>query len=381
VPLLLTVDNATQWLLERKLLTTADIVDGRVLIADAARRNRNLRVTRGTEPTAGYLIKQAGESGRDYTQTIRSEAAFYRFCDRDSLAAPLRTFVPGFVDYVESSGTLVIELLEHAVPIWTFWASGASDEVRTAAARNLGEALACLHATWRLPDDSARLPGPLSSDAPWILGVHRPRPSILERISAANLQALKILQSNPRVTDALDALRNSWMVSTVIHNDIKSDNVLVWQTPDGECQLRLVDWELVQAGDPAWDVAGVFTDIWMHWISGIPFGANRAPEEALADAHQQLSTLFAANRAFWSAYRKRALGDREAWTTLLERAVRYAAARLIQSAYEQAQDAPLLPNSSVAMLQVAANVLQDADTAQVHLLGIPPSLSFAALRS
>jgi aminoglycoside phosphotransferase (APT) family kinase protein len=373
--LVLTLDNAARWLVGRGLATPADIVDGRLAITDAARRNRNFRVTRA-RPACGYLVKQSAEAGAD--RGVDAEAAFYRFCDRHPAGEPVRAWLPRFVDYAESTSTLVIELLEEATPIWSFWADSDAPADRAATAGALGEALASLHTALRLESIGAP-PLSLASDCPWILWVHRPRPTFLERVSAANVQAIKILQANPRVTRALDALRQQWSAPTVIHNDIKSDNVLVCRAADGRCDVRLIDWELVQAGDPAWDVGGVFCDVWVHRVASVPLDLGKTAEQALEESQHRLSTSFPVVRAFWAAYRKRAMPDKAEWPVVLDRSVRFAAARLIQSAYEIAQDAPVLPNPSVVMLQLAANVLEDPDSAQLHLLGIPPSLALPAV--
>ena len=375
--LLLTVDNAAEWLLAQNLITPADIVDGALAIEDAARRNRNLRVTR--KSGRGYLLKQTAEDTFGQADLVALETAFYRFCHEDPAGVPLREFLPALVEHTDKSGTLALELLDGAVPLGSFWQSEESPDRRVAAARQLGRALAHLHAILPLSVVPQALRRRLSDDTPWILGVHRPPPSILERLSAGNLQTLKILQASSRATAALNRLRDLWSATSLIHNDIKSDNVLISTNAHG-CRVSLVDWELVQVGDPAWDVAGVFTDLWVAWVGAVPFAAGKPAADALAESRQQLSVLFPAIRAFWSEYRQHALSDRNAWTAFLDRAVPYAAARLIQSAYEISQDAPILLNASVGMLQLAVNVLEDVDTAQVHLLGIPPSLSLTGLQ-
>ena len=56
---------------------------------------------------------------------------------------------------------------------------------------------------------------------------------------------------------------------------------------------------------------------------------------------------------------------------LLERAVTFSAARLIQTAYEMSDGSERLSAHSVILLQIGANLLDDPRAGQVELYGIP----------
>jgi hypothetical protein len=76
-------------------------------------------------------------------------------------------------------------------------------------------------------------------------------------------------------------------------------------------------------------------------------------------------------RSFWRAYvKRRGTGPGES-RELLRRAVRYAAARLIQSALEQMQLRSRLTGNVVCVLQVSLNILQRPEEALTLLLGLP----------
>ena len=76
-------------------------------------------------------------------------------------------------------------------------------------------------------------------------------------------------------------------------------------------------------------------------------------------------------RTFWQGYRRTAgLSPDEANATLL-RAVAYSGARLVQTAYEVSQAWNTMPARSVLLLQASANLLADAESAQVKFYGIP----------
>jgi hypothetical protein len=54
----------------------------------------------------------------------------------------------------------------------------------------------------------------------------------------------------------------------------------------------------------------------------------------------------------------------------LMRATRYAAARLIQTGFEQMQHATHLTGNLVCLLQLSLNIMRSSQEAVVHLLGI-----------
>jgi hypothetical protein len=205
--------------------------------------------------------------------------------------------------------------------------------------------------------------------------LHKPSPEILTTLSAANYELLKILQSHDPLGYQLYALRQEWIVETLIHNDIRSDNILILPIIDGRVPgpeiVRFVDWELVQSGDSAWDVAGFLQDLVLFWINSIPFGKTTSTDAMIAQARFPWPHIQGLLRSFWEGYTSTAnLACTEA-SRLLLRAVRFSAARQIQTAYELAQTASQLPPQCVLLLQISANILSDAETSQAQFFGIP----------
>jgi hypothetical protein len=198
---------------------------------------------------------------------------------------------------------------------------------------------------------------------------------MLADITPANYQTLGLLQRLEGLGPRLDAWRKLWRAETVVHGDIKSDNVLVLPPPSGEAGraggVRLVDWELVHYGDPAWDLAGALQDMLMFWTASMPMTAGLTTEERVAQASCPLPAVQAALRAFWRGYRTAADPSTDEAPQLLQRAVAYSAARLIQSAYEFSQAAGQLWAQAVLWLQAAENLLADPALGQVQIYGIP----------
>jgi hypothetical protein len=56
---------------------------------------------------------------------------------------------------------------------------------------------------------------------------------------------------------------------------------------------------------------------------------------------------------------------------MLRRSVRYAAARLVQSAFERTQNSAWITSDVICLLQLSLNILQQPADAAATLLGIP----------
>jgi hypothetical protein len=364
----LTVDTVTPYLIEHNLVGLDAIVEGDLEIIDVGRRNQSLKIVRRRGPS--YVIKQPGEGELATGTTIRCEAWFYTHCHSDPSAAALRDRLPALHGWDEDRGLLVLELVDGR-PLWVHYASTPDPEFSSDAAAPLGDALGTLHRIFRQSGSRPSWMAELTTAPPWILFAHRPTPDMYARLSPAHVQVLKMLQKNGPVAAGLDRLRREWLAETVIHNDMKGDNVLASATAEDGIRVSIIDWELIQIGDPAWDVGAVFRDFLNYWLLSVPLSGDLSPEEMLEGAQLPLAKLHPAVRAFWQAYRAAAQLDGEADDIFLLRSLRFAAARMAQGAYELSSNMAEPSNLAVAMLQLAANLLADPRDGSLHLFGIP----------
>jgi aminoglycoside phosphotransferase (APT) family kinase protein len=323
------------YLLKRRLISRRSIVAGSLRISDASSRNRNARVS-GGRPGRSYLVKQGIVA--DSAHTLANEAALYRRLAAGSGA--LRDCVPALHGYDRRGGVLILE-----------WIDGGEDLERLVAARGgcppalaaaLGRALAALHAV--APDDEQ-----LRRDAPWVLALHRPPLEALRYFSAASVELVKRLQADGLLCRAMDELREGWAPVALVHRDVKWANCIACAAPGGGSarltRIKLVDWEMAGWGDPAFDLGSAFSDC---------VGGGPGP----------------AAGALWSSYVRAARIDDAAAAALLTRAVRFAGARLVQSAYEYTQEATVLTERVADSLAVARELLLAPGVARVARLGI-----------
>jgi hypothetical protein len=366
------IDDAAAYLMQAGLIGASAVIDGDLAVKPVTRRNRNLTVSRADGP--GYLLKQPEDPVA--ARTLQREGGFYRLCRRDPAASELLEHMPGYLFFDEARSILGIELIEPAEPLWSYFGAFAADELPVVPAAQLGLCLGRLHRAFRSRLDQPELEW-LGGEPPWIMQVHEPGLDFLATVTTGNHKLLQIIQSQPGLSARLDRLRPLWRRETVIHGDVKSDNILLSRTaaPAGEGaapqadRLRLVDWELVQGGDPAWDIAGVLQDFVMLWVMSMPAAADLP--SMVAQARYPLERLRPLIAKFWDCYRDAAAPSPSDRGQLFVRAARYSAARLVQSAFEMGTGfSHGLPQPAVLLLQIGQHLLDDPAAGQVQLYGI-----------
>ncbi len=367
---MVTVDDAGSYLRAQQLIEADAVIDGDLDIISVTRRNRNLQVT--TCGSGSFLIKQPNDARTVAADTLRREAQFYSFCQSAPRAAAIRALMPRLVKADLRDSLLVLELLSDAKPLWRYYEESETADFPVAPSAAIGDALATIHKGF---SDPSLLASPdlafLDTKAPWACSLHLPIPDVLSYMSSAQLDLIRILQRLPEITRELDNLREAWLPDALIHGDIKMDNFLIVPRngdDDGRPVIYVVDWEMVQRGDAAWDLGSAFHDFVYLWVLSMD---HDKPLSEMADgARRPLSHMQPAIGALWSSYCRDSALERAAATDLLRKAVGYSAARAVQTAYEIARHFAAMPAPSVLMLQIAVNLLREPERGLAELYGM-----------
>jgi hypothetical protein len=358
------------YLMDRGLLSPAEVVDGDVSIANLSRRNRNFRVIRGARP--GLFIKQPHDWEPFSADTLRREASCYTLARDDEGFAALGPLLPRFVDFDAASSVLVLELLPSDETLGDYHRRLGHFPLEMA--RALGGMLGRYHRGAGAQRADAAATGVFPRSLPWILDAVNRNPSHIGPVSGGNQEMARILAQYPQYGAALDAVRAGWRHEALVHGDMKWENCVVLPDdgPGGLPGLRIVDWELADFGDPCWDVGSLFQAYLSFWILSID-GADHLPVQDLPGfARFPLERMQPAMAAFWSTYVDTLGADPAEAEDRLRRSALYAAARMIQTAWEYSAAQPRLTPNLLAILQVAMNVLLRPDDAVRQLLGISP---------
>ncbi|HYP41907.1 MAG TPA: aminoglycoside phosphotransferase family protein [Chloroflexia bacterium] len=364
-PIILELSSVASYLLSRGLVSEAAIVDSHLTITESPHRNANYKVISEYGPS--YLVKQG--VGVERAATVEREAAVYGYLGSAPGGEAVRRYLPRCLFYDPEAHILVVELVTDADDLDRHYQRVGRFSV--GLARKLGRALGSLH---RMPasDWKERARGKGAALLPLnVLTLHRPRLDRYTALSGANLHLLRIIQQFPEFGQLLDQRRRDWREECFLHGDAKRGNILaVPSGKNGRAGLKIVDWELAGMGDPCWDAGSVFSDYLSFWLMSVPITGKDPPGRFLDLARYPLAKMQPAIRAFWDSYTRTMGLDPQTAEEWLNRAARYCAARLVQTAFDESQIASEPTANAVCLLQLSLNILQRPRQAAVQLLGI-----------
>jgi len=359
-------NNVAQFLAERRLLTFESVVDGDFLVVDQNSRNRNLKIIR--RKSDGFFIKQIPQHTAEFMQSMQREAACYRLGNESRKLVEFPSLTPRFYYFDPLQYILIIELLTDSESVWEYHKRIGALPVEVG--RLLGEKLGTYHATARVngQTDGFEMFG---RQVPWILSIHETNPMYLNQVSRGNAQLIGIVQQYPEFQSALAELKAQWNFSTLIHGDIKWENMMLRKAAEEpELELKVIDWEIADVGDECWDAGAVIQAYLTFWVFSLPLSSGMSLADAAASSPYSAEDLKRALAAYWTSYAESRGLSQTASRQKLLRSMRCAAARMIQTAYESIQSSPQISPYALCKLQISMNILKDPRNAVADLMGL-----------
>lgn len=364
--MMITPANLSYYLIDKGLVSTQSVVDGDLMIVEVTRRNRNFKIIRHQQQS--FFLKQIQNWEPLAIATLQREATCYQLAQQEAELAPLAALMPKYFLYDSARHILVTELLQEG--------ENLSEHQRrlgkfpVAIAEKLGQALGTYHHQTISSLNDAVQNSVFPKQVPWILSANQQRAQLFNALSAGNSELLNIVQKYPEFHQALDDIRDQWQFDSLIHGDMKWDNCMVFAGQQGAADLdfKVVDWELADIGDACWDVGAILQAYLAFWIMSIPMETRAAPAQLIEMAQFPLEAMLPAIHAFWKTYIETRQIAVEQRRNLLERCVKFGAARMIQTAYEYLQYSPHITLPVLYMLQVSMNILKSPQEAISDLL-------------
>lgn len=361
----LLASDVAPFLLSRDLLTQRDVAGDRLRVREVRRRNRSFRVSGIDGP--GLFIKQVAASAPDLAGSIGREAALHRLAETVPALAALRGATVRLRRFEEGRQALIFDLFAEAETLDARYRRTGRMDVDILSL--LGAGLAGIHA--EAEPSAAMIGAQIAAQRlpPWILTIGR---RDVPLFGAGGAQLVAMIRATPSMVQGLEGALSRWQPRTLIQGDMKWDNILVRQGAAGAPDLRIVDWELADIGDPLWDVAGVLSGFYASWLvedGRMPWMADpntppRAPEPV---PMEPLTAMFPAMAGFWQA----ATGGRwQADDGGLRAIAPYLGARLLQSAMESTFTSPTVPPLAAELTNLAGLAFSDADRFMVEFMGV-----------
>lgn len=359
-------NNVADFLAERGLLTFESVVDGDFMIVDQSSRNRNLKIVR--HRSDGFFIKQLGQQTQEYVQSMQREAACYKLANENHHFRALHSLTPRFYFFDPANYILIIELLSDSESLWEHHQRMRCFPIEVATLQ--GKRLGAYHRRVRVNGQTEGLEV-FSRQLPWILSIHETNPMYLSQVSRGNSQLIGIIQQYPEFQTALAAIKAGWNYTTLVHGDIKWENMMLRTKNDGTApDLKLIDWEIADIGDECWDAGAVIQAYLTFWVFSLPLESGMSLANAAASSPYSGEEIKNALAAYWRSYaQSRGLNPITA-QKMLVRCMSCAAARMIQTAYESIQSSPQISPYALCKLQMSMNILRDPEAAIGDLMGL-----------
>ena len=359
--------NIVQYLIRRRLVTQEALVDGGLMLSMQRSRNRFIWVKQ-KPGRPSYFIKQALATEAMSTITVAREAAIYQGAFADERLTPLKNLLPRFHHFDADDAVLITELIDKSEHLAVKPAQAGS--CRPVLAGKLGAAIASYHQIRSVPDrpQAALFP----QEPPWVLFLHiRPRNANLERSPACSA-IIDMLVKAPGLAEHFAGLRASWARDTLIHCDLKWENCLLSpvDAPLEEQKLHIIDWELADIGDAAWDVGSIFQSYLNLWIASMNPIPGAALDVVSGTATVMIDTIQQAIAVFWDSYAATSEHVRVGGKQFIVHCVRMMAARMCISAFEGSAKSATVDLRALLMVQVALNVLDNPVHAIHSLLSL-----------
>lgn len=362
----LTATNVLPYLQEVGLTSPDEIVAGGISLFECGRRNRNFHIFR--QGARSLFVKQVPAMVAETALSFSREAACGQLASEAGETSSLPHIMPKLRYYDPKRQVLAFEAFDQAES--ALEVAMRTGDFSAEYGGSLAGTLAAFHRETMRPGALARIASVLNGEAPWIFSIGEKAETIMPGMSGGTRQAVESIRQAPELYHGLAQLGRQWQHICLIHGDLKWDNLLLVQTEAGARELRVIDWELANLGDPMWDVAGALSAYLQFWMLHQPMPeAAQATPAALGRA---VPIAFVHERAprFWQAYVEAIEPSLPVARNVALRAVWLTGARLALTAFELVAKASELSYHARLALQLARYFMADPDRAAADLLGI-----------
>lgn len=353
----LSTENAMDYLVQQNVCNGEDLEDGTVERIYAKNFNVLVDLTRCDRK---FLIKQDRFSQGHSANEMEREWLFNESIKKHPELTFLHEIVPQVIHFDEVNSIVVHRYLGDYQDLMKFYEKENKFPVEIAT--NIGRALGRLHkATFK--DEACR--NEISGDssaldnlvAKLVQGLEQVAPDIFGKLPSDGIKFFVLYQRYPILHRMMTDLASKYQSCCLTHNDLKLNNLLVNNSWEDKCLIRILDWERAAWGDPACDLGFMISSYLQVWLESMMLSNNLSIDESLELASVPLSVLHPSISSLTKAYLQEFPDIFHAYQDFLLNSIQFAGLSMIQQILSMIQYQKTFGNAGIAMLQVAKSLI------------------------
>ncbi|MEM6718588.1 MAG: phosphotransferase [Bacteroidota bacterium] len=344
----LTKKNITHYLLDKGFLEPTSFITGDYMLTQTHSRNSIFKIQQ--QQDKGLFVKQLVSQDTTNSYLMQKDATSHYLIHQSDLYKETATHIPEYYGYDPYHNILVTEYFANTKNVHETVYS--NKKLSTVHAVKMAHILASYHfdITDEIKNNSSLQF--FSKQIPWILNTNQ----LLGNAQRNTNPVITELHKHPDLVKRIDKVASQWEITSLIHGDIKWMNFIVM--PNSE-DIKLIDWEIADLGDPLWDVAGIFQSYFIAWV--LSFNSQNIQQHQQMQGSEFLSieTITPVVKQLWETYAKAQKFSPEETREKLLKTISYMASRMLQTAFENNVAQPQMNVNSVRILQFCNHILTD----------------------
>lgn len=367
----LSSENVVQYLKERSLCPMERQLASPVKPDEY--RNFNLIVS--LTNAEHYLVKQERLDGNESLGCLQYEWLLQRLLDNFPQLAVVRESIAPIINFDAENAILVVKYLPEYISLDKFYAR--FNDYPTEIAAVLGTNLAQIHRLTYQKDEYLNFLEQqchnynFRAKPDFMQGLALVSPNIFAYICSNGIQFFKLYQRFPRLHQAVIELYDNYQVTCLTHNDARFSNYLIKDKNSlAHPQIKFIDWEFVDWGDPARDLGMLISKYLGLWLDSLLVNSDRDLNLSFSSAACPLKKIQPSLVAILQSYLATFPEITSARPDFIYRVIQFAGLSLIKRLQHQVECHQPFGNKDICTLQVAKNLLCYPDKAISSIFGL-----------
>ena len=347
----LTKKNITHYLLDKGFLEPISFMSGDYMLTQTQSRNSIFKIEQ--QDQKGLFVKQLITQDATNSYLMQKDATSHYLIHQSELYKETAKHIPDYYGYDPYQNILVTEYFANTKNVHEV--TYRDQKLSTTHARKMAHILASFH--FDISDEIKNNSSLqfFSKQLPWILNTGQLLNSNPNGITNS---VIAEIHKHQDLVKKIEKVAAQWETTSLIHGDIKWMNFIVMANNE---DVKLVDWEIADLGDPLWDVAGVFQSYFSAWVLSFNNQNIQQHQQTKGTEFLSIENITPVVKVLWDAYAEKQSFNKEEARKKLIKTLSYMAVRMIQTAFENNMAHQHLYANSVRILQFCNHILDDAE--------------------